>query len=607
MFSKDPGCACCPSPDQSEIKVVRLAISLLGAFRVSVDESPVTAFGTDKARALLAYLVAEADRPHRREALAGLLWPDRPDATARNSLRQALHNMRHVLDPLPPAERTLQDHELSAPLSPPFLLVTPGSIQFNSASEHWLDVAEFERLVAVSPLPPLGQRRDLPLTRVFDDRQSTIPDPPSYEGLRQTEAQKSKILEGLESAIALYRGDFLAGLSLPGSTDFEEWMIYRQEYYHRLALETLVRLADHYEQSGDYERAAGHLRRQLELEPWHEKAHGQLMRVLALSGQRSAALRQYEICRTILAQELRVPPAKETRDLYEQIRDGKLGRGAAEGPVHEVPMGFRERVERLSARSVASPSLRDFASPHLRISSSFVARKAELVRLDGFLQAALAGQGQVAFVTGEAGSGKTALLHEFCQRAMTAHGDLVVACGKCGTQGGVGQPYLPFIEIAQMLTGKIAAWQAVQSLTQEHERRLSAVWPDVAEAVIETSPQLIGTLVDGEALLARARALAPVAVPWYARLEAIVEQAGSRSLASGGRSAGVPPLPLSGARPSHRSACFFTWASAWLGAASSWQQPTGRMPWRRTRTARDTRWSRSSTSSSASPVKARLT
>ena len=43
---------------------------------------PVTAFASNKVRALLAYLAVEADRPHRREALAGLLWPEQPEAKA---------------------------------------------------------------------------------------------------------------------------------------------------------------------------------------------------------------------------------------------------------------------------------------------------------------------------------------------------------------------------------------------------------------------------------------------------------------------------------------------------------------------------------------------
>lgn len=63
--------------------MTRLIVRLLGSYRVELDGRPVYAFETDKARALLAYLMVEADRPHRRETLASLLWPERPESAAR--------------------------------------------------------------------------------------------------------------------------------------------------------------------------------------------------------------------------------------------------------------------------------------------------------------------------------------------------------------------------------------------------------------------------------------------------------------------------------------------------------------------------------------------
>src|SRR5512136_623129 len=109
--------------------MTRLVVRLLGAFRVELDGEAVYGFRTDKARALLAYLVVEADRPHRRETLAGLLWPDCPDTVARANLRQALWWVRQAL----------LDHE-----SPLFLLVTTTDVQFNTASDYTLDVAELK-------------------------------------------------------------------------------------------------------------------------------------------------------------------------------------------------------------------------------------------------------------------------------------------------------------------------------------------------------------------------------------------------------------------------------------------------------------------------------
>ncbi len=62
--------------------------------------------------------------------------------------------------------------------------------------------------------------------------------------------------------------------------------------------------------------------RLLNLEPWREEAHRQLMQLLVWSGQRSAALAQYETCRRVLANSLGVEPQAETRQLYDRILRG---------------------------------------------------------------------------------------------------------------------------------------------------------------------------------------------------------------------------------------------------------------------------------------------
>ena len=89
-------------------------------------------------------------------------------------------------------------------------------------------------------------------------------------------------------------------------------------------MQALIQLANYYERRGDYAQTQRYASRQLELDPWREEAHRQLMRVLVLSGQRSAALAQYETCRRILARDLSVEPEAETTALYEQIRDGRV-------------------------------------------------------------------------------------------------------------------------------------------------------------------------------------------------------------------------------------------------------------------------------------------
>ena len=170
----------------------RLTLSFLGCFQVSLDDRPVTDFKSNKVRALLAYLAVEADRPHRREALAGLLWPDWPDRDALSNLRYALASLR----------RTLGDHTAE----PPFLLITPHTIQFNPASDHWLDVAELERQIA-------------------DSRCGAA------DGAKQVAAQ------------SLWRGSFLPGFSIGGAAPFEEWALLRREQISLQVMSLLGNLA----------------------------------------------------------------------------------------------------------------------------------------------------------------------------------------------------------------------------------------------------------------------------------------------------------------------------------------------------------------------------
>ena len=113
-----------------------LALKLLGPFQATLDGQAVE-FATDKVRALLAYLAVESDRPHARESLAGLLWPDYAESSARQSLTQALFSLRTAV-----GDRAAGDRAAGVPSAqPPFLRTMPGMVQFNGESDHWLDVA----------------------------------------------------------------------------------------------------------------------------------------------------------------------------------------------------------------------------------------------------------------------------------------------------------------------------------------------------------------------------------------------------------------------------------------------------------------------------------
>jgi predicted ATPase len=241
-------------------------------------------------------------------------------------------------------------------------------------------------------------------------------------------------------------------------------------------MEALYSLARYHLKRGDNGRAQSYAQGQLALEPWCEEAHCQLMRALAASGQRSTALAQYQTCRRLLGDELGIEPATETVRLYESIRAGAF--------TPPVP----------SPESVTAPV--------------FVGRAQELDRLDAILDEVLAGRGRGALVGGEAGSGKTALACEFSRQATERYVNLVVAVGHCFAPIGIGDPYSPFREILGQLTGDVGAVGPTGIGAGENAVRLLSLAPAAYAALLGRGPDIIGHLIPGPELLARAAALA---------------------------------------------------------------------------------------------------
>jgi len=258
----------------------KLALKLFSDYKISLDEEIVVGIKTNKARALLAYLALEADRSHRRSVLAEFFWPNKPAGAGRNSLKQALSNMRN----------SLADQDSTSP----FLLVDREEIQFNSGSNYWIDTQEFATLI-----------KD---TRTHQ---------------HQTIESCKRCVDRLRQGVELYQGDFLAQFSLPDSAGFEEWVVTNREALQRQMSDGYRTLIAHEKHNGDYSEASQHAYRLVELEPWNEENHRELIDVLALSGQQSAALKHYQTCRQFLADELGVEPSEETTELYMRIRDGQ--------------------------------------------------------------------------------------------------------------------------------------------------------------------------------------------------------------------------------------------------------------------------------------------
>ena len=289
-----------------------LSLTLLGSMQVEVNGEPVRGIESSKGRGLLAYLVVESDRPHSRESLATLFWPEESQTTALRNLRQVLYNLGRALPgggkrrrqdaARAEAGRTggsAADREIERDGC---LKITRQDVQFNRASDYRLDVEIFRALLAVvnrHPHPHLNT---------------------CYQCMAL-----------LQEAVALYRGQFLAGFSVPDADEFERWLQAQRDQLAYQAVAALAALATFHERRHEWSEAVAHLRRQLEISPWREEGHRHLMRVLALSGDRTAALQQYETCRRVLWEELAATPQAETGTLHQSILAGTVrfrGEGA---------------------------------------------------------------------------------------------------------------------------------------------------------------------------------------------------------------------------------------------------------------------------------------
>ena len=255
-----------------------LEIHCLGGISLVQDGLLLDDLKMRKGLALLCFLAVNK-KNYSRSTLAGLLWADMPESNARMNLRKTLNRLK--------------------PFSP-YLTITRESLSVNPSASLWVDVAEFEAVAS--------DRTNIPR---------------------------------LQAAVSLYQGDFLEGFNSDDLPLFHEWVLSQQSILRETLLDILWVLIAHFTRQQDYPAAINYLHILLKFESWHEEAHQSLIRLLALSGQRSAAIKQFEICQRILENELGVEPSEETFLLYKQVISGKLDevdiRKEPAHPFHPIP------------------------------------------------------------------------------------------------------------------------------------------------------------------------------------------------------------------------------------------------------------------------------
>jgi DNA-binding SARP family transcriptional activator len=258
-----------------------LKIYLFGCPQVAYDGEVCGKVRLTRAiQLLLAYLLINRHRMHSREVLAGLFWGDYSQDKARGCLNTALWRLRRALEPS------------GIPNGTYLVSNTSGEIGFNPESSYWLDVAIFEELIEKN------MKQSIHLI------------------------DSTNILE-IENALQLYQGDLLEGV-------FQDWALQRREHLRMLYLKALAFLVQYYNHTEEYDYSLACAQKILELEPLREEVHREVMNLYLVLGQRSQALRQYDICRTLLAAELGISPMEETQSLYARIMAEQAQRAAGD-------------------------------------------------------------------------------------------------------------------------------------------------------------------------------------------------------------------------------------------------------------------------------------
>lgn len=403
-----------------------------------------------QARALL-FRLACRPQPVPREHLCTLLWPDVPEQTSHRNLSHLLTHLRRELP------------------HPDLLIATTEHVGLD-ASSVWSDTSEFERLCAEAGLilpSSSASSRGIREEGAGEERGRGLPHVHSASRLQQ--------------AAALYRGLFLEGFSLPGNDEFDTWLELERRYWERLYLAALGALIDALTADGAHDSAIYYAQQYLEIDELAENVHRRLMELYMTVGNRTAALRQFTRCAESLQRELGMEPAQETIEVYRSILENRPPVRAPTLPARkallagEVPLvGRQEALQWLFQRY------------------------AEVQR----------GHGRVVLVVGEAGVGKSRLVHHFIKAL--ADRSLVLA-GQCYP----GSRSIPYYPIVQAL-GEVLSEEARERAKQDVAMQGKGPAKNVTSFICASLPQL--PRFSGAVWLAEASRLLPDLNVLYAEL-----------------------------------------------------------------------------------------
>jgi len=318
------------------------------------------------------------------------------------------------------------------------------------------------------------------------------------------EPAEKRSVEEIIAAVSLYRAELLPGF-------YDEWIGLERDRLQAAYFQKMDFLLDRLIQARQWNEVLKWSEHWIQHGFSPEPAYRAIMIAHAGLGNPGMISATYRRCAESLNRELNLEPSPETIRLYDQIR-----RGEWEGLA--PPSAHIEHIE------YQRPSFFDRGKPRLIEKPLFVAREQELEQLGKNLDKALAERGRVIFITGEAGSGKTALINEFTRRTQDAYAELIVAFGNCNAHTGIGDPYLPFREIMELLTGNIEALWTAGVISEDYAQFLWNMLPLTSQALMDAGPDLIDTFVPGAALLERSSAYALDGADWLNRLDKSIKR-----------------------------------------------------------------------------------
>lgn len=343
-----------------------LRAKLFGIPQFDLHEQLLGSLLTGRRMALFAYLITQPE-PCSRSLLADLLWVDESEQQVRENLRNLLYHLRQVVGD--------------------YLVVTRQTVTINRQLPYWVDVEIFN----------------------------------SYLSANQKPADVALHTE----VLALYQGEFLDGIYVQNAPLYDDWLAAQRERWHTQAIQGWRHLVEYYLAQAQFENGLMANQRLLTLAPWQEEAHRQQMLLLFHTGQRTAALAQYERCCQLLRKELDAPPSAATVVLYEQIKAGQEMQAPAV-TVHQVgapnqpPNGKPQRVEpALAAPAMTPNATSDAPAPVLPVDwgamprdPHFYGRHPELNALQQWL---VSEHCRIVAILGAGGQGKTALAAHFIE------------------------------------------------------------------------------------------------------------------------------------------------------------------------------------------------